>query len=50
VALAATVDTSAWCVLVNRGSGKAVEVTGLSTGDGSAVVQHDDWNGLVRIG
>ncbi|UJW31131.1 RICIN domain-containing protein [Saccharothrix sp. AJ9571] len=47
VASAATVDTSAWYVLVNRNSGKAVEVTGQSTADGAVVHQwsrHDGAN------
>jgi hypothetical protein len=39
VASAATVDTSAWYVLVNRYSGKAVEITGRSA-DGAAVGQY----------
>lgn len=39
VASAATVDPSAWYVLVNHNSGKAVEVTGRSTADGAVVVQ-----------
>src|SRR5687768_14445759 len=38
-ALAATVDTSAWYVLVNRNSGKALEVLGQSTADGARVTQ-----------
>ncbi|MFG2639607.1 hypothetical protein ACGFYP_01275 [Streptomyces sp. NPDC048370] len=33
---AATADTHAWYVLVNRNSGKAVEVHGGSTADGGA--------------
>ncbi|GAA2257571.1 hypothetical protein GCM10010104_63500 [Streptomyces indiaensis] len=36
---AATVDTQAWYVLVNRNSGKALEVTGSSTADGARVSQ-----------
>src|SRR5205814_5661898 len=42
--------------LVNRNSGKAVEVAGLSTADGAAVQQYSDWNGnnqqwqLVLVG
>ncbi|WP_306504276.1 non-reducing end alpha-L-arabinofuranosidase family hydrolase [Streptomyces sp. YU58] len=36
---AATVDTSASYVLVNRGSGKALDVSGASTADGAAVAQ-----------
>jgi hypothetical protein len=38
-AQAATVDTNAWYVLVNRGSGKALDVSGASTADGAAVQQ-----------
>jgi hypothetical protein len=38
-ASAATVDTSAWYVLVNRGSGKALDVSGNSTADGAAIHQ-----------
>ncbi|MFS1303450.1 alpha-L-arabinofuranosidase, partial [Streptosporangium longisporum] len=33
-ASAATVDTNAWYVLVNRTSGKALDVYNLSTADG----------------
>ncbi|MFJ4979255.1 RICIN domain-containing protein [Streptomyces coeruleorubidus] len=44
-AQAATVDTNAWNVLVNRGSGKAVEVQNASTADGAKVVQYTDWGG-----
>ncbi|MFB9609129.1 non-reducing end alpha-L-arabinofuranosidase family hydrolase [Kutzneria kofuensis] len=47
VASAATVDTSAWYVLVNRNSGKAMDVAGASTADGAAVQQwsrHDGTN------
>lgn len=36
---AATVDTNAWYVLVNRNSGKALEVSGSSTADGARVGQ-----------
>jgi hypothetical protein len=42
---AATVDTDAWYVLVDRNSGKAVEVQGASTADGGHVVQYTDWGG-----
>jgi hypothetical protein len=55
-ASAATVDTSAWYVLVNRNSGKAIEVQNASTADGGNIVQYTDWNGanqqwqLIRIG
>ena len=38
-ASAATVDTTAWYVLVNRNSGKALDVTGASTADGAGLVQ-----------
>ncbi|WP_447007962.1 pectate lyase [Saccharothrix isguenensis] len=38
-AQAATVDTNAWYVLVNRHSGKAMDVHNLSTADGGAIVQ-----------
>ncbi|MEI5522385.1 RICIN domain-containing protein [Streptomyces brasiliscabiei] len=47
---AATVDTNAWYVLVNRNSGKALDVTGASTADGTRVSQrtrddgaHQQW-------
>jgi Glycosyl hydrolase family 62/Ricin-type beta-trefoil lectin domain-like len=46
-ASAATIDTSAWYVLVNRNSGKAMDVAGTSTADGAAVQQwarHDGAN------
>ncbi|KOV82595.1 alpha-L-arabinofuranosidase [Nocardia sp. NRRL S-836] len=46
-ASAASVDTSAWYVLVNRNSGKAVDVSGSSTADGAAITQwsrHDGAN------
>ncbi|WP_175410079.1 RICIN domain-containing protein [Streptomyces sp. TRM64462] len=46
-AQAATVDTNAWYVLVNRGSGKALDISGAATGDGAAVQQwtrHDGPN------
>ncbi|KAB8196828.1 pectate lyase [Nonomuraea phyllanthi] len=36
---AASVDTSAWYVLVNRHSGKALDVYNLATNDGSPLVQ-----------
>jgi hypothetical protein len=36
---AATVDTSAWYVLVNRNSGKALDVNGASTADGANLIQ-----------
>ena len=38
-ASAATVDTSAWYVLVNRGSGKALDVYNLATNDGARITQ-----------
>ncbi len=36
---AATVDTTAWYVLVNRNSGKALDVNGASTADGTGLIQ-----------
>ena len=42
--------------LINRNSGKALEVQGASTADGANIVQYADWNGtnqqwqLVRVG
>jgi len=38
-AVAATVDTSAWYVLVNRASGKALDVYNLATNDGARITQ-----------
>ena len=38
-ASAATVDTTAWYVLVNRNSGKAADVYGRSTTDGARIAQ-----------
>ncbi len=38
-ALAATVDTTAWYVLVNRNSGKALDVYNFSTADGGRITQ-----------
>ncbi|MEU8037896.1 family 43 glycosylhydrolase [Streptosporangium sp. NPDC049078] len=38
-ATAATVDTNAWYVLVNRTSGKALDVYNLSTADGGRITQ-----------
>ncbi len=38
-AAAATVDTSAWYVLVNRNSGKALDVYGQATTDGARITQ-----------
>ena len=55
-ATAASIDTSASYVLVNRNSGKALEVQGASTADGANIVQYSSWNGanqqwqLVRVG
>ncbi|WP_433041007.1 non-reducing end alpha-L-arabinofuranosidase family hydrolase [Dactylosporangium sp. CS-033363] len=39
-ASAATVDTSAWYTLVNRNSGKALDVCGVSTADGACIQQY----------
>ncbi|MFY1686955.1 RICIN domain-containing protein [Plantactinospora sp. WMMB782] len=38
-AAAATVDTNAWYVLVNRNSGKALDLYGLATNDGARISQ-----------
>lgn len=38
-AYAATVDTTAWYELVNRNSGKALDVCGISTADGACIQQ-----------
>ncbi|AVT41650.1 family 43 glycosylhydrolase [Plantactinospora sp. BB1] len=38
-ASAATVDTGAWYVLLNRNSGKALDVYNLATGDGARITQ-----------
>src|SRR5687768_555768 len=38
-AIAATVDTNAWYVLVNRNSGKVVDVYNLATNDGARIAQ-----------
>ncbi|MDX3241090.1 hypothetical protein [Streptomyces sp. ME18-1-4] len=47
-AQAATVDTSAWYVLVNRGSGKALDASGTTTagpcGWGLVQFTFDDWS------
>jgi hypothetical protein len=43
---AATVDPNAWYVLVNRNSGKAMDVSGVSTSDGAAVQQWTRHDGL----
>ncbi|WP_307630089.1 RICIN domain-containing protein [Streptomyces turgidiscabies] len=51
-AQAATVDTGAWYVLINRGSGKALDVGGASTADGAGVSQrtrHDGANQLFQF-
>src|SRR3712207_823044 len=42
---AATVDTTAWYVLVNQSSGKALDVYNLSTADGGQIVQFARNNG-----
>ncbi|ROT29381.1 family 43 glycosylhydrolase [Micromonospora sp. HM5-17] len=42
---AAVVDTSAWYVLVNRNSGKAIDVLDHSTADGATLIQYTDLNG-----
>ncbi|MFI7551432.1 RICIN domain-containing protein [Micromonospora sediminimaris] len=49
-AAAATVDTNAWYVLVNRNSGKALDVYNLATNDGARITQwsrndgnHQQW-------
>jgi hypothetical protein len=42
---AATVDTSAWYVLVNRNSGKALDVYNLATNDGARITQWARNNG-----
>jgi len=39
-ASAATVDTTAWYELVNRNSGKALDVCGVSTADGACIQQY----------
>ncbi|MFF5180519.1 RICIN domain-containing protein [Micromonospora sp. NPDC000316] len=44
-ASAATVDTNAWYVLVNRNSGKALDVYGLATNDGARTTQWTRNNG-----
>jgi hypothetical protein len=38
-AAAATVDPAAWYVLLNRSSGKALDVSGVSTADGALLHQ-----------
>ncbi|TQL02404.1 endo-1,4-beta-xylanase [Cellulomonas sp. SLBN-39] len=42
------VDTSAWYVLVNRGSGKALDVYNLATNDGAKIVQWSRNNGTQQ--
>ncbi|WP_433531789.1 non-reducing end alpha-L-arabinofuranosidase family hydrolase [Micromonospora sp. CA-263727] len=44
-ATAATVDTSAWYVLLNRNSGKALDVYNLATNDGARITQWARNNG-----
>ncbi|MEQ4305631.1 non-reducing end alpha-L-arabinofuranosidase family hydrolase, partial [Plantactinospora sp. B6F1] len=44
-ASAATVDTNAWYVLINRNSGKALDVYNLDTNDGARIVQWARNNG-----
>src|SRR6476469_6726047 len=44
-ASAATVDTSAWYVLVNRNTGKVLDIGNRSTADGAVVQQWTDLNG-----
>ncbi len=46
-AAAATVDTSAWYVLLNRNSGKVLDVNGAATTDGAAVIQWT-WSGSAN--
>lgn len=38
-ASAATIDTTAWYVLVDRNSGKALDVDGMSSNDGARIIQ-----------
>jgi hypothetical protein len=44
-ASAATVSTSAWYTIINRNSGKAIDVCGASTADGACVQQYSSWGG-----
>src|SRR4051794_13165802 len=44
-ASAATVDTNAWYILVNRNSGKAMDVQGASTSDGTGIQQYANGGG-----
>ncbi|MEU0090738.1 non-reducing end alpha-L-arabinofuranosidase family hydrolase [Kribbella sp. NPDC006257] len=49
---AATVDPNAWYVLVNRASGKALDISGASTADGAAAQQwsrHDGTNQQLQF-
>ena len=47
-AAAATVDTSAWYVLLNRNSGKALDVYNLATNDGARITQWTRNNGTQQ--
>jgi hypothetical protein len=44
-ASAATVDTNAWYTLINRNSGKVLDVCSASTADGACVQQYANHNG-----
>ncbi len=44
-ASAATVDTSAWYTIVNRNSGKVIDICGASTADGACVQQYTSSGG-----
>ena len=44
-ASAATVDTNAWYMLINRNSGKAIDICSNSTADGACVQQYTRHNG-----
>ncbi|GGM06239.1 RICIN domain-containing protein [Dactylosporangium sucinum] len=46
---AATVDPSAWYVLVNRNSGKAMDLWEWSTADGGRISQYTDTDGYNSI-
>jgi beta-xylosidase len=48
-ASAATVDTNAWYILINRNSGKAMDVQGASTSDGAAIQQYANWGGNNQL-
>jgi endo-1,4-beta-xylanase len=39
------VDTNAWYVLINRNSGKVLDVCGVSTADGACIQQYARWDG-----